>query len=122
MERLRDAGAEISLALDGDLERLPATTGATVYRIVQEALTNASQARAGAAVTVRSSTGAMHVELIVDSAGAPGHGHGMGVSSDARTSRGAWAAAAKPVRARSGGASVPACRRLRRPGRAVCER
>ncbi len=79
--RLRDAGAEIRLVLEADLERLPATTGATVYRIVQEALTNASKHAPGAAVTVSLEDRRNHVELIVDSAGAPGHGHGMGVST-----------------------------------------
>jgi len=79
--RMRAAGAEIDLALNVELERLPATTGATVYRILQEALTNATKHAPGAAVTVSLEDRDAHVELIVDTAGAPMEGHGMGVDT-----------------------------------------
>jgi signal transduction histidine kinase len=39
-ERVRVAGVEIELRLDGDLEGLPSGLQLTVYRIVQEAVTN----------------------------------------------------------------------------------
>jgi signal transduction histidine kinase len=41
VERFRSAGVDIALAVEGDTGRLPATTGLAVYRILQEALTNA---------------------------------------------------------------------------------
>ena len=41
VERFRSAGADITLTVDGDTGDLPATTGLAVYRITQEALTNA---------------------------------------------------------------------------------
>ena len=41
VERFRSAGADITLAVQGDTSGLPATTGLAVYRIAQEALTNA---------------------------------------------------------------------------------
>src|SRR5205085_10438346 len=65
----------------GDLEDLPATTGTTVYRIVQEALTNASRHAPGATVRVRVSARDDRVEVTVDSDGAPGNGTGMGVGN-----------------------------------------
>ena len=49
VEQLRGAGADVSLAV-GRRRRLPATTGSTVYRIVQEALTNATRHAPGSAV------------------------------------------------------------------------
>ena len=48
MERFRSAGADVTLTVDGDIGRLPATTGLAVYRILQEALTNAVKHAPGA--------------------------------------------------------------------------
>ena len=42
------AGADVALAVDGDTGRLPATTGLAVYRVLQEALTNAVKHAPGA--------------------------------------------------------------------------
>ncbi len=81
VRQLRDSGADVSLVMEGDSGALPATTGSTVYRIVQEALTNATRHAAGAAVAVRVVAGPGGVELSVDSAGAPGQGSGMGLAS-----------------------------------------
>jgi signal transduction histidine kinase len=77
--RLTSAGAEVSLAVEGDIACVPATTGSTVYRIAQESLTNAAKHAPGAPVTVRMVADGDRVELVVDSAGAPGDGAGMGV-------------------------------------------
>jgi signal transduction histidine kinase len=41
VEQFRSAGADVSLAVEGDTGGLPATTGLALYRILQEALTNA---------------------------------------------------------------------------------
>lgn len=81
VERFRSAGADITLAVEGDTGRLPATTGLAVYRILQEALTNAIKHAPGSPTTVRLSVDADTVELAVDSAGEPGTGTGLGVLS-----------------------------------------
>jgi signal transduction histidine kinase len=81
VEQMNDAGAKVRLDVDAALEREPATTGSTVYRIVQEALTNAAKHAPGAAVTVRVTVRDGSVDLSVDSTGSPGHGFGMGLAS-----------------------------------------
>ena len=43
VEQFRSAGADVTLTVDGDIGGLPATTGLAVYRIAQEALTNAAK-------------------------------------------------------------------------------
>jgi signal transduction histidine kinase len=78
---LRAAQADVSLDLDGDLDAVPATTGTTVYRIVQEALTNASRHAPGAPVRVHVAARDDRVDVSVDSAGAPGDGVGMGLAN-----------------------------------------
>jgi len=52
VRQLREAGADVTLVADGDTTGLPATTGSTVYRIVQEALANASKHAPGSPVLV----------------------------------------------------------------------
>jgi signal transduction histidine kinase len=81
VERFRSAGADISLSVDGDTGRLPATVGLAVYRILQEALTNVIKHAPGARTTVRITVSAREVSLTVDSLGAPGTGTGHGVVS-----------------------------------------
>jgi len=81
VDRFRSAGAEVSLSVDGDTGRLHATTGLAVYRIVQEALTNAAKHAHGAPAAVRLTVDADTVGLAVDSAGAPGTGTGLGLLS-----------------------------------------
>src|SRR5262247_1346519 len=81
VDRFRSAGADITLAVDGDTGRLPATTGLAVYRILQEALTNAVKHAPGSPTAVRLSVRADAVELAVDSMGEPGTGTGLGVLS-----------------------------------------
>jgi signal transduction histidine kinase len=81
VEQFRRAGADISLSLEGDLTQVPATTGATVYRVAQESLTNAAKHAPGSPVAVRLSAEPGLVELTVDSAGAPRSGAGMGLET-----------------------------------------
>jgi len=81
VEQVRVAGVDVSLAIEGDITMLPATTGSTVYRIVQEALTNAAKHAPGAMVAVRAAVSRGVIEVDVDSAGSPGRGSGMGLLS-----------------------------------------
>ena len=107
VQRFRAAGANIDLDLHNELERLPTTTGATAYRILQEALTNAVKHAHAAAVTVSLSDHGDQLELVVHSAGPPGHGHGMGLSTMAERAEALGGSCqAKPSR---GGWQVRAC-------------
>ena len=81
VERFRSAGADITLTVQGDTSGLPATTGLAVYRIAQEALTNAAKHAPGAPASVRLAVGGGSVALAVDSSGRPGSGSGLGVVS-----------------------------------------
>ena len=75
------AGADVTLAVHGDTDGLPVTAGLAVYRILQEALTNAIKHAPGAPTAAILTVGADAVELTVDSAGQPGPGTGLGVIS-----------------------------------------
>jgi signal transduction histidine kinase len=81
VERFRSAGADITLTVDGESSGLPATTGLAVYRIAQEALTNAAKHAPGAPTAVRLTVDAGWVMLTADSSGPPGSGTGLGVVS-----------------------------------------
>jgi signal transduction histidine kinase len=81
VERFRSAGADVTLTVDGDTGRLPATTGLAVYRILQEALTNAAKHAPGALTAVRLKVDPDGVVLAVDSAAEPGAGTGLGLLS-----------------------------------------
>ncbi len=65
--------------MDGDPSALPQTVGSTIYRIVQEALTNAARHAPGTPVTVDVTVADQNVTVVVDSAGPPGQGSGMGL-------------------------------------------
>jgi signal transduction histidine kinase len=81
VDRFQSAGADVTLTVDGDTGRLPATTGLAVYRIAQEALTNAAKHAPGSPTAVRLTVDADAVGLSVDSAAEPGTGTGMGLLS-----------------------------------------
>ncbi len=81
VERFRAAGADVTFAVEGDTAGLPATAGLAVYRILQEALTNAAKHAPGAPVAVRLAVGAGRVTLTADSLAEPGTGTGLGVVS-----------------------------------------
>lgn len=82
IDEFRRAGLPVTLTREGgDLGLLPATTGSVVYRIVQEALTNAARHAPGCDVAVRLAVAAEDVQMVVDSDGAPGDGAGLGTRS-----------------------------------------
>ena len=81
VERFRAAGADVTFTVEGDAAGLPATAGLAVYRILQEALTNAAKHAPGAPTAVRLAVGAGRVTLTADSLGEPGTGTGLGVVS-----------------------------------------
>ncbi len=68
VERVRDAGLPAELAIDGSPRQLPAILDVTVYRIVQEALTNALRYARRAATLVHLSYGSdqLRVEILDD--------------------------------------------------------
>jgi signal transduction histidine kinase len=80
---VRAAGLPVNLVIDGDLDPLPAVLDVSVYRIVQEALTNvlkhAGPARAEA--TIGCAAGTITIEVTDNGAGQHGAGqHGRGSS------------------------------------------
>jgi signal transduction histidine kinase len=79
VERFQAAGADVTLTVDGDAERLPATVGLAVYRILQEALTNVIRHAPGAPASARLVLSERDATLTVDSLGKPGTGTGHGV-------------------------------------------
>jgi signal transduction histidine kinase len=81
VDQMSHAGVDVRLIAHGDLTALPATVGVTVYRIVQEALTNAAKHAPGATVIVTATVSDGRLGVAIDSAGAPGHGSGIGLSS-----------------------------------------
>jgi signal transduction histidine kinase len=81
VELFRGAGAEVEFERSGDVSSVPATTGTTLYRIAQEAFTNAAKHAPGCPLSVRLTGGRGQVELTVDSGGAAGSGRGTGLDS-----------------------------------------
>jgi signal transduction histidine kinase len=79
VKRFRSAGADITLTVEGDTGHLPATTGLTVYRIAQEALTNAVKHAPGSPTALRLTVVAGTVTLTADSLAEPGTGTGLGL-------------------------------------------
>jgi signal transduction histidine kinase len=98
------AGLPVHLVIDGDLAALPATVDVSVYRIVQEALTNvlkhAGPARAD--VTIGCGLDAVTIEVTDDGTEesghqAPGGGHGLaGMRERAAVFGGELAAGPRP--------------------------
>jgi len=81
---VRAAGLPVSLHVEGNLAELPATVDVSVYRIVQEALTNVLRhaGPARAEVTVGNEQDTITVEVTDNGTGqpgngAPGGGHGL---------------------------------------------
>ncbi len=81
---VREAGVSVSLAISGDRSEVPAAVDLSVYRIVQEALTNVLKhaGRARAKVTIGCEDSAVTVEVTDDGMSAPADlacvtGHGL---------------------------------------------
>lgn len=81
VEQFRSAGADVTFTVEGETGGLPATTGLALYRIAQEALTNAVKHARGSPTVVRLTVAPGEVTLTADSQGAPGTGTGLGVIS-----------------------------------------
>lgn len=81
VEQFRSAGADITFTIEGDTGGLPATAGLAIYRIMQEALTNAVKHAPGSPTEVRLTVSPDEVTLTVDSQAIPGTGTGLGVVS-----------------------------------------
>jgi signal transduction histidine kinase len=79
IERFRAAGADVNASIEGDLTSLPGTVGLAAYRILQEALTNATKHAPATRATVYLAVRSDVVCLDVDSSGAPGRGTGLGL-------------------------------------------
>jgi signal transduction histidine kinase len=79
VKRFRSAGADVTLTVEGDTGRLPATTGLAVYRIAQEALTNAVKHAPDGPTALRLTVDAKTVTLTADSMAEPGAGTGLGL-------------------------------------------
>src|SRR5580692_6127972 len=78
IEQFRSAGADAAFTVDGNVRRLPATTGLALYRIAQEALTNAIKHAPGSQTTVHVAVEADEVRLAVDTAAEPRTATGTG--------------------------------------------
>ena len=72
IESFRRAGTAVRAEVSGDLGRLTATEGLTVYRILQEALTNVARHAPGSAAEVSIEVGDSETLVRVDSDGPPG--------------------------------------------------
>ncbi|WP_345153401.1 sensor histidine kinase [Micromonospora maritima] len=73
VDGVRRGGLAVELRVDGPVEALPAVVGSTVYRVVQEALTNVLR-HADATrvtVTVRATPGWLTLEVVDDGRGGP---------------------------------------------------
>jgi signal transduction histidine kinase len=70
----------VALTVDGDPDLVPATVGLAVYRIVQEALTNAAKHAPGSPVAATVAV-ADRVTVAVTSGGRPRSGSGLGLDS-----------------------------------------
>jgi signal transduction histidine kinase len=102
--RARAAGLPVNLVVDGDLAAIPAVAGVSVYRIVQEALTNVLKhaGLARAEVTIGYAEDTVTIEVTDTGTGQPGHGpagggHGLaGMRERAAVFGGELAAGPRP--------------------------
>jgi signal transduction histidine kinase len=81
VDRFRSAGVEVGLERSGDVASLSATASTTLYRIAQEAFTNAAKHAPGCPMLVRVAAADGRVELTVESGGIPRGGQGMGLAT-----------------------------------------
>jgi signal transduction histidine kinase len=64
-ERVRAAGLDVAVAVDGDVSSLPSGLDLSLYRIVQESLTNALKHGSDARADLRLAVAGGHVEIVV---------------------------------------------------------
>jgi signal transduction histidine kinase len=76
-QQSRDAGMEVSVVVEGERRRLPATVERTAYRLVQEALTNVHKHAANATTEVGVRYGRDWLEVTVRNAGPDGPRPGL---------------------------------------------
>jgi len=101
---VRAAGLPVNLVIDGDPAAIPAVAGVSVYRIVQEALTNVLKhaGPARAEVTIGCARDTVTIEVTDNGTGQPGNGpagggHGLaGMRERAAAFGGELAAGARP--------------------------
>ena len=118
-EQVREAGLPVALSVEGEARGLPSSLDLTVYRIVQEALTNTLKhaGKTRASVTVRYEQDALAIEVVDDgrgvSAGVAGRGRGLvGMGERVATFRGELEAGPRA----GGGFAVRARLPLRKEG------
>lgn len=75
----RGAGADVDLQVTGDGNRVSDVAGLTIYRIAQEALTNAVRHAPGSPIQLRFSVAAQGISLVVESSGPARDGRGLGL-------------------------------------------
>jgi signal transduction histidine kinase len=79
VQRMRDSGVEVDFEVRGERRPLPSGIELTVYRLVQEALTNTVKHAAGASVHVLVEYAADHLRVeVTDTGGRPGATAGTG--------------------------------------------
>ncbi|MDQ3742142.1 MAG: ATP-binding protein, partial [Actinomycetota bacterium] len=81
VERAARAGLPATLRVEGERRPLPAGAEAAIYRVVQEALTNALKHAGGAATEVVLRWGADELEVVVADSGRGGHGEATSLPS-----------------------------------------
>jgi len=81
IERYRAAGTDVTLTVTGELAAVSPTAGLALYRVLQEALTNAVKHAGGWPVTVSVDVADGQVGLLVETGAPPGSGTGVGLSS-----------------------------------------
>jgi signal transduction histidine kinase len=80
-ERFQAAGTDVALTVTGELAAVSPTAGLALYRVLQEALTNAVKHAGGWPVTVAVDVADDRVGLLVETGAPPGSGTGVGLSS-----------------------------------------
>ncbi|MEU7710868.1 sensor histidine kinase [Micromonospora chalcea] len=80
VDGVRQGGLAVDLRIEGQVDGLPAVVGSTVYRVVQEALTNVLRHAEATrvTVTVRATAGRLALEVVDDGRGGPPVGRADG--------------------------------------------
>ncbi|MFD0476775.1 sensor histidine kinase [Nonomuraea thailandensis] len=114
MERARATGLDATLTIEGQRQSVPTAVSRTVYRIVQESLTNVARHAAAATVSVRIDCRPDVLAIRIDDDGqatpdtAPSPGVGLTGMRERVTALGGGCARSRAARAAS--PSRPSCR------------